>query len=81
MADTNDPPLKTSDLIEMTAGLLPAEKSSGNGVHTDFDRELLSALLRFKAGTGGEAVEYLGEWDRALRPLLHRVFTLALARR
>jgi lipid II:glycine glycyltransferase (peptidoglycan interpeptide bridge formation enzyme) len=41
----------------------------------------LYGLLRFKAGLGGEAVEYLGEWDYPLNPLLHRAFQLYLARR
>ena len=29
----------------------------------------LIGLLQFKVGTGGEAVEYVGEWDYVLRPL------------
>ncbi|MDX3309607.1 peptidoglycan bridge formation glycyltransferase FemA/FemB family protein [Streptomyces sp. ME08-AFT2] len=41
----------------------------------------LLGLLRFKAGTGGEAVEYLGEWDFPLNKLLHRALNLYLARR
>ncbi|MCU1616861.1 MAG: hypothetical protein JWO98_4401 [Frankiales bacterium] len=28
-------------------------------------------LLRFKVGTGGEAVEYVSDWDLAVRPMLH----------
>lgn len=38
-------------------------------------------LIRFKVGTGGEAVEYVGEWDLPLRPLLHRAFGLYMKRR
>ena len=38
-------------------------------------------LIRFKVGTGGEAVEYVGEWDLPIRPLLHRAFRLYLQRR
>lgn len=38
-------------------------------------------LLRFKAGTGGQAVEYLGEWDFPLNRLLHKVLDLYMARR
>lgn len=34
----------------------------------------LHGLLRFKLGLGGEAVEYLGEWDYPINPLLHRAF-------
>ncbi len=41
----------------------------------------LHGLLRFKVGLGGEAVEYLGEWDYPINPLLHRAFQLYLARR
>ncbi len=32
-------------------------------------------LMRFKVGLGGEAVEYLGEWDYHVRPVLARAFT------
>ena len=31
-------------------------------------------LIQFKLGTGGEAVEYLGEWDLPLNRLLHQLF-------
>ena len=31
-------------------------------------------LIQFKVGTGGEVVEYAGEWDLAIRPLLYRAF-------
>jgi lipid II:glycine glycyltransferase (peptidoglycan interpeptide bridge formation enzyme) len=41
----------------------------------------LLGLLRFKVGTGGEAVEYLGEWDFPLNRLLHRALGLYLSRR
>ncbi|MFH9014768.1 lipid II:glycine glycyltransferase FemX [Streptomyces sp. NPDC017943] len=41
----------------------------------------LLGLLRFKVGTGGEAVEYLGEWDHPLNRLLYKGFSLYLARR
>ncbi|WP_392674399.1 lipid II:glycine glycyltransferase FemX [Streptomyces sp. LN785] len=41
----------------------------------------LLGLLRFKAGTGGEAVEYLGEWDFPLNRLLHKALGLYMARR
>jgi vancomycin resistance protein VanK len=40
-----------------------------------------AGLIQFKVGTGGEAVEYAGEWDLPLRPLLYRGFQLAMARR
>ncbi|MBA3529612.1 MAG: peptidoglycan bridge formation glycyltransferase FemA/FemB family protein [Propionibacteriaceae bacterium] len=38
-------------------------------------------LIQFKVGTGGEAVEYLGEWDLPLNPILHHAFDLYLRRR
>ncbi len=41
----------------------------------------LFGLIQFKLGTGGSAVEYLGEWDFPLSPVLHRAFTMYLNRR
>ncbi|MFE6101355.1 lipid II:glycine glycyltransferase FemX [Streptomyces laurentii] len=38
-------------------------------------------LIRFKVGTGGRAVRYVGEWDLPLRPLVHRAFDLYMRRR
>lgn len=38
-------------------------------------------LLQFKVGTGGEAVEYLGEWDLALNKPLYAAFTAYMRRR
>lgn len=38
-------------------------------------------LIRFKLGTGGEAVEYLGEWDLPISRPLHAAFELYLKRR
>ena len=38
-------------------------------------------LIRFKVGTGGEAVRLAGEWDLPLNPVLYKAFTLYLARR
>ena len=38
-------------------------------------------LIRFKLGTGGEAVELLGEWDLPLNRLLFKAFELYLSRR
>ncbi len=38
-------------------------------------------LIQFKVGTGGQAVELLGEWDLPLNPLLYRAFELYLRRR
>jgi lipid II:glycine glycyltransferase (peptidoglycan interpeptide bridge formation enzyme) len=38
-------------------------------------------LIQFKVGTGGEAVETVGEWDLPLDRLLYKGFSLYLARR
>ena len=38
-------------------------------------------LIQFKVGTGGEAVEYAGEWDLPVNRLLHKAFELYLAKR
>ena len=38
-------------------------------------------LVQFKVGTGGEAVEYVGEWDLPLNRALYAAFSLYLSRR
>ena len=38
-------------------------------------------LIQFKVGTGGHAVEYLGEWDLPLNRALHLAFTTYMRRR
>ncbi len=38
-------------------------------------------LVQFKVGTGGEAVEYAGEWDLPLNRLLYRAFDVYMSRR
>ena len=38
-------------------------------------------LIQFKVGTGGEAVEYAGEWDLPLNRVLYRAFDEYLKRR
>ncbi len=38
-------------------------------------------LIRFKIGTGGEAVEYAGEWDLPISKVLYAAFDLYLKRR
>ena len=40
-----------------------------------------AGLIQFKVGTGGEAVEHVGEWDLPLRPLLYKAFQAAMRRR
>ncbi|MGW4921709.1 lipid II:glycine glycyltransferase FemX [Streptomyces parvulus] len=46
----------------------------------DEDDHLLG-LLRFKVGAGGQAVEYLGEWDYPLNKVLHKALGLYMSRR
>lgn len=38
-------------------------------------------LIQFKVGTGGRAVEYVGEWDLPLNRLIYSAFTAYLRRR
>jgi vancomycin resistance protein VanK len=38
-------------------------------------------LIQFKVGTGGQAVEYVGEWDIPLNRLLYKAFDLYMSRR
>jgi len=45
------------------------------------ENDPLFGLIRFKLGTGGEAVEYIGEWDYPLNPMLFKAFEWYMARR
>jgi vancomycin resistance protein VanK len=38
-------------------------------------------LIQFKVGTGGEAVEYAGEWDLPLNGPIYKAFSVYMARR
>jgi len=38
-------------------------------------------LVQFKVGTGGEAVEYVGEWDLPLNKTIYKAFDLYMSRR
>ncbi len=38
-------------------------------------------LIQFKVGTGGEAVEYVGEWDLPLKRLVYKAFDTYMSRR
>ena len=40
-----------------------------------------AGLLQFKVGTGGQAVEYLGEWDLPLRRAMYAAFMALMKRR
>ena len=41
----------------------------------------LFGLIQFKLGTGGQAVEYLGEWDYPINKLIYKAFDLYMSRR
>jgi lipid II:glycine glycyltransferase (peptidoglycan interpeptide bridge formation enzyme) len=41
----------------------------------------LFGLIQFKLGTGGQAAEYLGEWDFPLNKLLHKALDVYMSRR
>lgn len=55
------------DLRGITPTLDPADPHAG--------------LIQFKAGTGGQAVRYVGEWDLPLRPMVYRAFRVYMGRR
>jgi len=38
-------------------------------------------LIQFKVGTGGEAVQYVGEWDLPLNRLVYKAFDAYMSRR
>jgi vancomycin resistance protein VanK len=38
-------------------------------------------LIQFKVGTGGEAVEYAGEWDLPVNRAIYKAFSIYMARR
>ena len=41
----------------------------------------LFGLIQFKVGTGGDAIQYVGEWDFPISKVLHRAFTYYMGRR
>ncbi len=55
------------DLRGITEGLEPEDPHLG--------------LIQFKVGTGGEAVEYLGEWDLPINRVLYKAFDVYLHHR
>jgi lipid II:glycine glycyltransferase (peptidoglycan interpeptide bridge formation enzyme) len=55
------------DLRGITPTLDPADPHAG--------------LIQFKAGAGGQAVRYVGEWDLPLRPMVYRAFRVYMGRR
>ena len=67
MRDARDAGAVVYDLRGITDTLDPEDKLFG--------------LIQFKLGTGGRAVEYLGEWDLPLNRVLFRAFELYMSRR
>ena len=53
----------------------------GLGVDTLDPDDSHVGLIQFKVGTGGEAVEYAGEWDLPLNRALYKAFDLYMRRR
>ncbi|MFI1969923.1 peptidoglycan bridge formation protein FemAB [Streptomyces cinnamoneus] len=45
------------------------------------ENDHLFGLIQFKVGTGGQAAEYLGEWDFPLNKLLHKALDIYMSRR
>ncbi|MER8092995.1 lipid II:glycine glycyltransferase FemX [Streptomyces goshikiensis] len=45
------------------------------------ENDHLFGLIQFKVGTGGEAVEYVGEWDFPLNKMLHKALDIYMSRR
>ena len=68
--------------VELDALAVDAEVYDLRGISDTLDPDdHLFGLIQFKLGTGGQAVEYLGEWDYPLSPLLHKAFSLYLSHR
>ncbi|GAA1966436.1 lipid II:glycine glycyltransferase FemX [Kitasatospora viridis] len=52
------------------------------GISDTLDEEdPLYGLIQFKLGTGGQAAEYLGEWDFPVNKVLHKALDLYMSRR
>ncbi len=67
MRDARDLGATVYDLRGITEGLAADDPEIG--------------LIQFKVGTGGEAVAYLGEWDKAINPVLYFAFQQYMKRR
>jgi lipid II:glycine glycyltransferase (peptidoglycan interpeptide bridge formation enzyme) len=82
----HDRRLKPSNALQWRM-LADAHASGANvydlrGIGGSLDPEdPLFGLTRFKLGSGGRAVEYLGEWELPVNRLLHRAVGAYLARR
>ncbi|MYV98146.1 peptidoglycan bridge formation glycyltransferase FemA/FemB family protein [Streptomyces sp. SID3343] len=61
---------------------LGASRYDLRGISDTLDEnDHLFGLIQFKLGTGGEAVEYLGEWDFPLNKMLHKALDMYMSRR
>ncbi|MDO5092319.1 MAG: peptidoglycan bridge formation glycyltransferase FemA/FemB family protein [Propionibacteriaceae bacterium] len=67
MRDARDAGATVYDLRGITEGLAADDPELG--------------LIQFKVGTGGEAVAYLGEWDKPINPVLYFAFQQYMKRR
>ncbi len=59
-------------------------QSSGGGdkrYFVDFGRTVVGGVQFKLSGTGGEAVEYVGEWDLPLNRVLYKAFDMYMRRR
>lgn len=65
------------DAYAMGAGLYDLR---GIGDSLD-ENDHLFGLIQFKLGTGGQAAEYVGEWDFPLNKLLHKALDIYMSRR
>ena len=69
---------KAPQLVKAFVRFCHAER----GISDSLDEsDHLFGLIQFKVGTGGQAAEYLGEWDFPLNKLLHKALDIYMSRR
>jgi lipid II:glycine glycyltransferase (peptidoglycan interpeptide bridge formation enzyme) len=85
-SSTSGRELRPSNAIQWQ--MMRAARDAGAGIYdmrgiaaTLNEKSPLFGLLRFKIGTGGKVIQYVGEWDFVLKPLIYKAFRVALARR
>jgi len=85
-SSTNGRELRPSNAIQWQ--MMRDARDAGAGIYdmrgiaaTLNEKSPLFGLLRFKIGTGGKVIQYVGEWDFVLKPLIYKAFRVALARR
>jgi lipid II:glycine glycyltransferase (peptidoglycan interpeptide bridge formation enzyme) len=85
-SSTSGRELRPSNAIQWQ--MMRDARDSGAGIYdmrgiaaTLNEKSPLFGLLRFKIGTGGKVIQYVGEWDFVLKPLIYKAFRVALARR